>query len=117
MVICIVVTGSCLAQEEKIIQGKNNSEEKEQNSILEISKKREKMETVIAVYPNPSAGQLFIEGNSGSTVTVYSTEGIYVGSWVIGDALKVEITDLPSGTFLCVIQNGDLKTVKRIVVL
>lgn len=117
MLTCVLVIGNCFAQEEKHIQGSENKEIVENNKILEIVKKREQMVTVINVYPNPSQGQLFVEGTPGSEVTVYSVEGTYVGTWIINNESKVEITDLPNGTFLCAINDGTTRTVKRIVVL
>lgn len=115
--VCVLATGSSFAQEEKHLEGTKTEEESASNAIFETAQKRAKMETVIAVYPNPSQGNLFIEGNAGSIITVNSIEGTYVGTWIIGAEQKVEITDLPLGSFLCTINDGEIRTVKRILVL
>lgn len=116
LMVCLLVAGSSFAQEEKHLEG-TKEEESSSNAIFETAQKRAKMETVIAVYPNPSQGNLFIEGNEGSIITVNSIEGTYVGTWIIGAENKVEITDLPLGSFLCTINDGEIRTVKRILVL
>lgn len=117
LLVCVLTVGSSFAQEEKHIEGTKEVEVTETNTILETAQKRAQMEAVIAVYPNPSQGNIFIEGNSGSVITVNSMEGTYVGTWIIGIEQKVEITDLPVGSFLCIINDGPIRTVKRIVVL
>lgn len=115
--VCVLATGCSFAQEEKHLEGTKEVEESASNAIVETAHKRARMESVIAVYPNPSQGNLFIEGNEGSIITVNSIEGTYVGTWIIGAEQKVEITDLPLGSFLCTINDGEIRTVKRILVL
>lgn len=113
--LCIMVTGSCFTQEEKHLQGTQANEEKSENEILEVSDRRKVME--ISVYPNPSDGNFFIEGHEGTTVTIYSAEGTYLGTWLIGEGQKVEITDLPQGAFICTITEGTQRTIKKILVI
>lgn len=114
---CTLVAGSYYAQEENQIQGSTLSIEKPINQIKEISEKRSKMEIEISAYPNPSQGKLFIEGETGSLVTLYSLEGTYVGTWSIGEDRLVEISDIPQGTFICTIIYQEIRTVKKIVVI
>jgi hypothetical protein len=115
VLMCLFVTGGCLAQEEGHLKG--GVRVKESNSIKEISQKREQMEVAVSVYPNPSEGRLFIEGKNGSVITITSVEGTYVGTWLIGVEGKTEITDLPQGSFFCIIQEGENRTCKKVVVL
>lgn len=104
LIACILTGGFCHAQEEK-------------NAIKELGQKRAQMEIQVSAYPNPSHGNIFVEGKEGSTVVIYSSEGTYVGTWVIGNSSRVEITDLPVGTFLCEINDQETRVVRRIVVL
>lgn len=113
--LCLLVTGSCFTQEEKHLQGAQANEEKRGNEILDVSEKRNVME--ISVYPNPSDGNFVVEGHEGTSVTIYSAEGIYVGTWLIGEGQKVEITDLPQGAFICTITEGTQRTIKKILVI
>lgn len=117
LLVCVLTAGNSFSQEEKHLEGTKEVEETKTNAIFETAQKRAQMEAVIAVYPNPSQGNLFIEGKLGSIITVNSLEGTYVGTWIIGNEQKVEITDLPIGSFLCTINDGAVRTVKKIVVL
>lgn len=117
LVMCIFITGSYFAQEVNHLKGTEPETESSENAIQEISEKRIGLEMEVSVYPNPSEGRIFIEGKNGSSITLYSLEGTYVGSWVIGLEEKVEITDLPQGTFVCMITEGQNRISKKIVVL
>lgn len=117
LVTCIFITGSYCAQEENHLKGTEPETKSSENAIEEISEKRVGMEMEVSVYPNPSEGRIFVEGKNGASITVYSLEGTYVGSWVIGIDEKVEITDLPQGTFVCMISEGQHRISKKIVVL
>ena len=117
MLMCILMTGSCFAQVENQFNKKDLVADSSENEIRRAASLKEQVEMIVAVYPNPSQGQLFIEGNSGSTVTIYSAIGTYIGTWEIGLTKKVEITDLPQGDFVCVINDGPMRKVKRIVVI
>lgn len=114
---CVLVTGCCLAQEEKHLQGSSVNEVKNENEIIELSQKRSVMEMEVSVYPNPSDGNFFIEGHEGTAITIYSAEGTYVGTWLVGEGQKVEITDLPQGSFICTINEGERRTIKKILVI
>ena len=113
----VLATGCCFAQEEKELESLVFKGEIVKNEILEIAKKRAELEVVLSVYPNPSLGTIFIEGYEGSVVTIHSAAGTYVGTWKITEDKKLTIMDLPSGSFVCLIDDGQMQTIKRIVVL
>lgn len=115
--VCVLIAGASFAQEEKHLQGSTANEEVGENAITELSQKRVVLEMEVAVYPNPSEGNLFVEGHNGTSVTIYSAEGTYVGTWLIGEGQKVEITDLPQGTFICTITEGTNRTIRKILVI
>jgi hypothetical protein len=117
LLVCVFVSIGVLAQEENHLKGEVMNEEGSVNAIEGLSQKVASLTMEVNVYPNPSQGQVIVEGGEGSTVTVYSSEGTYVGTWLIGTTGKTEITDLPQGAFICTVQEGTLRTVKRIVVL
>ena len=114
---CILVTGSCWTQEEKHLQGNSIYTNGSENKIIEVLQKRDVLEMEVAIYPNPSEGNFFIEGHDGASVTIYSSEGTYVGTWLIGEGQKIEITDLPQGSFICTINEGTIRMIKKIVVI
>ena len=113
----VLVTGCCFAQEEKEIESSITKGEIIKNEILEVAKKRAELEVVLSVYPNPSFGSVCIEGYEGSVVTLHSAAGTYVGTWKITEDKKLTLFDLPSGSFVCLIDDGQVQTIKRIVVL
>ena len=113
----VLVTGCCFAQEEKEIESSITKGEIIKNEILEVAKKRAELEVVLSIYPNPSYGSICIEGYEGSVVTLHSAAGTYVGTWKITEDKKLTIFDLPSGSFVCLIDDGQVQTIKRIVVL
>lgn len=115
MLMCLIAAGSCFAQEENHLKGSVSKEET--NPIKEASQKREQMEVAVSIYPNPSEGRLFVEGKNGSVITITSVEGTYVGTWLIGEEGKTEVTDLPRGTFFCTIQEDENRISKKVVVL
>ena len=115
VLMCLIVAGSCFAQEENHLKGSVSQEET--NPIKEVFQKREQMEVAFSIYPNPSEGRLFVEGKNGSVITITSVEGTYVGTWLIGEEGKTEVTDLPRGTFFCTIQEDENRISKKVVVL
>jgi hypothetical protein len=112
----LFVAGNAIAQEENHLKGVTQ-EEGSANVIQELSQKVASLELEVKVYPNPSQGQVSVEGEEGAIVTVYSSEGTYVGTWLIGYSGRTEISDLPIGTFVCTVSKGEYRTMKRIVVL
>lgn len=113
LVVCSLITGSYFAQEVNHLKGTKP----EENAMEEVADKRASLEMEVSVYPNPSEGRIFVEGNNGASITVYSVEGTYVGTWLIGLEQKVEITDLPQGSYVCMISEGQNRISKKIVVL
>ena len=113
----VLATGCCYAQEEKEMETSVFKGELVKNEILEVAKNRAELEVVISVYPNPSYGSICIEGYEGSVVTLHSAAGTYVGTWKITEDKKLTLFDLPSGSFVCLIDDGQMQTIKRIVVL
>jgi hypothetical protein len=116
-VVWIVAANSAMAQEENHLKGAVQPEAGSVNQIEELSQKVASLAMEVQIYPNPSQGQVSVEGEEGATVTVYSSEGTYVGTWLIGPSGRTDVSDLPTGTFLCTVSKGDLRTVKQIVVL
>ena len=113
----VLATGCCYAQEEKELETPFFKGEVVKNEIWEVAKKRAELEVVLSVYPNPSYGSICIEGYEGSVVTLHSAAGTYVGTWKITEDKKLTLFDLPSGSFVCLIDDGQMQTIKRIVVL
>ena len=113
----VLATGCSFAQEEKELETPFFKGEVVKNEIWEVAKKRAELEVVLSVYPNPSYGSICIEGYEGSVVTLHSAAGTYVGTWKIAEDKKLTIFDLPSGSFVCLIDDGQMQTIKRIVVL
>ncbi len=114
-VIVLLVWVSANAQENEHLNGK--SDDNKSNEINKVSELVATSVLAVEIYPNPSDGNFFVKGKEGSSVTVYSLSGIYVGTWVIGNEEKVAITDLPEGNYLCSISNGETRILKRFVVL
>jgi len=103
------------AQEQSHLQG--SSVDSPNNVILQVSYAVQASALEVSIFPNPSKGKLTIEGKEGSTVTVYSTSGIYVGAWIIGAEDSVSLEDLTSGSYICSIERDGTRCVKRFVVL
>lgn len=112
---CIAMSNAYFAQEQNHLKG--SEIESSPNSIEKVSETRQLMTYDVAVYPNPSQGNLFVEGQNGTKVTVYSLEGTYVGTWEIGESGKVELTDLPQGSFVCSIVYQEQRSMKKFIVL
>ena len=105
-----------IAQEESHLQGSDQGIQ-ENNAVVLASNTVHASVLEVEVFPNPSAGQLTVEGKNGSTVTVYSTSGIYVGTWVIGAEEKISLEDLTTGSYICAVELEGARCVKRFVVL
>jgi hypothetical protein len=117
VLVVLSVAGTATAQEENHLKGAVTPEEGSANPIEELSQKVASLALEVQVYPNPSQGQVSVEGQEGATVTIYSSEGTYVGTWLIGPSGRTDVSDLPAGTFICTVNKDELRTVKRIVVL
>jgi hypothetical protein len=103
------------AQEEKHLQGTTDS--MTDNGIIQVSNSVQAAILEVRVFPNPSKGELTIEGKEGSTITIYSVSAIYVGTWLIGQEGKVPLNDLTSGSYICSVELEGNRCMKRFVVL
>ena len=103
------------AQEERHLHGTADSIT--DNTILRVSNTVQAAILEVRVFPNPSKGEFTIEGKAGSTLTISSVSGIYVGTWVIGPEGKVPINDLTSGSYICSAELEGHRCMTRFVVL
>jgi hypothetical protein len=103
------------SQEQSHLQG--STIEGHDNDILKISNAVQASALEVSVFPNPSEGNLTIEGKEGSIVTVYSTSGIYVGTWIIGAGGRVSLEDITTGSYICSVERDGSRCMKRFVVL
>ena len=87
-----------------------------ENEIIKVSQLREHMTYEVLAYPNPSQGNLHIEAPNGSVCTIVSTKGVYVGAWKIEEA-GLDITGLPTGSYIATIRKGEKMSSKKILVL
>jgi hypothetical protein len=115
LVLVLMAAMNAISQEKKHLEGQFKDEEV--NEIEKISELVSGSVLSVEVYPNPSDGNVFVQGKEGSTVTLYSLSGTYVGTWLIGAEEKVAITDLPEGSYLFSLKNNGTRVVKRFVVL
>ena len=115
LLMCVVATGSCLAQEENHLKGSNSNEFIKTNAIEIVQERRLQMD--VSMYPNPSDGNVFIETKENSTITIYSISGTYVGTWKMETNSRIEITELPIGSYLCVISNENVSVTKKLMVI
>lgn len=103
------------AQEQSHLQG--SSVDSPTNDITQVSNAVQASALEVSVFPNPSKGNLTIGGKEGSTVTVYSASGIYVGTWIIGAEESVSLEDLTTGSYICSVERDGVRCMKRFVVL
>lgn len=116
LAIILGLSGFALSQEEEHLNGKSISYSKnESNEIERVVSTKQALE--VSVYPNPAQGQVFIEASEGANVSIYSAAGTYIGTWTIGPEAKLSIEDLPQGSFVCSILEGEKRTVKKLVIL
>ncbi len=113
--IFVFTASVALGQEPQHMEGSNKHFI--ENEVERIKDVREGLEMEVKVYPNPSNGMIFFEGLPGTTITVYSAQGVYVGTWIIDHGLRITSTELSQGSFICVMTNGDKQVTKRVVVL
>lgn len=111
----LMVTTIAFGQESQHLQGTNQLQT--ENDVMRIKDVREAFEMEVKVYPNPSEGTVFFEGLPGTTFTIYSAQGLYVGTWVIEPGLRIVSADLSQGSFICLMTSGERQLTKRIVVL
>lgn len=114
ILIAMSVCGSVFSQEKEHLNGSSVSET-ESNEIEKVLASKQALE--VSIYPNPAQGEFFIEANNGASVVIYSVAGTYVGTWEVGPEGKLSIEDLPQGSFVCSIIEGEKRTVKKLVIL
>lgn len=103
---CVILAQSVFSQQEIL----SSSIEKK-----ELSGHSQMMEVLIS--PNPAIDKCIIHGEQGSTCTLYSSLGTYIGKWIIEDSNTILLTDLPSGILQVIIEKNGTTIVKRIVVI
>lgn len=90
------------------------------NEILRVAQLRqdcvERSKCEVNVFPNPSTGPVHIDAPRGASCQVYSSAGTYVGTWEVGDS-GLDLTDLPSGTFIASVNYNGINRISRIVIL
>lgn len=70
----------------------------------------------INIFPNPFTGSIQIESGAKSTITISDLTGRNVWSGVVEGLKKLDLSDLPSGTYILVSSNDNgTTTAKRIV--
>ena len=87
-----------------------------QNEIVEVSKTREIMSYDINIYPNPSDKDIHIAAPEGAICKVFSSKGVYVGTWEIREN-GLDLLGMPSGNYIVTIQQGSQKISKRFLIL
>ncbi len=88
-----------------------------ENEVVAAASKRIVENQQFSVYPNPSFGVVNILAPEGSTVTVYSASGTYVGTWKIDGLDPLVLDELGEGNFIVSILTGELRTIKKLMVL
>jgi hypothetical protein len=111
----ILFAFNAFGQETGHLSGSGESENTE-NGIIAVGQLHDQAQSLIKVYPNPSAGDVYISGAEGGTLTVYSISGIYIGNWPIG-VEPVVLSDLLPGTYLIHAKEGEITTSHRFVKL
>lgn len=103
------------AQEEEHRRGTSLSETT--NEIEQTKEVANRTLTKVTVFPNPSEGEVFIEGETGTSCTVYTIGGTYIGQWVIGMEKKISLADLGTGMYVVSVLEGSERTLLKFVVL
>ena len=86
------------------------------NEIVQVTQKRSLAEYEIAVFPNPSSGAISLNAPEGSTCTVVSTKGTYVGKWVV-DQNDFFLDGLSVGTYIVEVELNGQKVTRRFLVI
>ena len=114
VIVAMSLCGSVFSQEKEHLQGSTQQSES-QNEIKNVAGMRRELE--VAIYPNPTQGKFVIEAKEGASVAIYSSNGTYVGTWIVGSDGKLTIEDLPQGSFVCSIVIGEIRSIKKLVIL
>jgi hypothetical protein len=104
------------AQESEHLSG-SAIESMETNEIQAARSIVEHAMSEVKVYPNPSEGNIFIQGKVGSNCTIYTMAGTYIGTWVIGLEGTVAIQDLGVGMYVATVQEENSRIQHKFIVL
>lgn len=112
----IALTSVGWAQETKHLEG-SAVENQEENSINRVKQKRDNAMSEVKVFPNPSGGEIFISGESGTKCTVYTSSGTYIGTWILKEGEKIMLNELGTGMYILHAEEGENKSTQRFVIL
>jgi hypothetical protein len=115
-VLVVVLQFGLSAQESEHLSG-SAIESKETNEIQAARSVVEHAMSEVKVYPNPSEGNIFIQGKVGSNCTIYTMAGTYIGTWVIGLEGTVAIQDLGVGMYVATVQEENVRIQHKFIVL
>ena len=118
-IVCVVVMAiqfGLSAQESEHLSG-SAIEKEETNEIQAARSVVEHAVSEVRVYPNPSEGNIFIQGKVGSNCTIYTMAGTYIGTWVIGLEGTVAIQDLGVGMYVATVQEENVRIQHKFIVL
>ena len=115
-VLVVVLHFGLSAQESEHLSG-SAIESKETNEIQAARSVVEHAMSEVKVYPNPSEGNIIIQGKVGSNCTIYTMAGTYIGTWVIGVEGTVAIQDLGVGMYVATVQEENSRIQHKFIVL
>ena len=70
--------------------------------------------TTVVAYPNPTQGQLMVQHAEGNLVRVYALQGeLLLTAPLYEGAAMLDVSHLPAGTYLLLVQNGVFQFIKQ----
>lgn len=87
-----------------------------ENEIEQIAKEINLLRVELSISPNPSYGSLVIQAPEGSSCTIVSVTGTYVGTWMVGEE-GLALEDFPTGTYIARISCQEGEKSKKFIVL
>lgn len=87
-----------------------------ENEIVRTEHMRSLSEMNVVVASNPSNASVRISAPVGSKCQIISASGTYVGTWHL-ELEELVLTDIGTGTFLAIIDNGTFVVTRKFVVL
>ena len=74
----------------------------------------ENTQTTVVAYPNPTQGQLTVQHAEGDLVRVYALQGeLLLTVPLYEGAATLDVSHLPAGTYLLLVQNGVFQFIKQ----
>lgn len=68
----------------------------------------------VSVYPNPASEWIRVSGlNGSSSVSIVSAAGTEVGTYVVSDGGKIDVSHLPFGMYIVKLPAGETKLIKK----